>query len=358
MRKSLLRCVTPLMALALVLSACGRTPAKTLAERYADGELLYVDIGCPADFAISPENRLGLESAVKTRLGYPENLLFRYAEIGGELPGDWACNGPEVLLGMQPGEQALDLGDPAQLALAADRIAEELARALGIEAAKAAATSPISRNATAPQSQQATATTIPATTTTSTTKQTTTTKTTTEKYTPPKTLKLSDIESNTIEKLDINNGISTDWINAETPKTLRYNNNEGDWIILRNSCPRDKHTQTGLDLYIYLDRENDGTYDFIQHIQEAPKSDVTFGVDLSLDAGNIEIVTNPSGVSAIKSNNALCFDVRPPSYSDYIMDVTLRDNRNGRSCNISINSGRSIYKFDGSSFVLASAKTI
>jgi len=39
MRKSLLRCVTPLMALALVLSACGRTPAKTLAERYADGEL-------------------------------------------------------------------------------------------------------------------------------------------------------------------------------------------------------------------------------------------------------------------------------------------------------------------------------
>jgi len=140
MYKPSIRCAALLAALVLLLSACGQVArAKSLAERYADGELLYVDIGCPADFAITPENRLGLESAVKTRLGYPENLLFRYAEIGGELPADWAQNGPEVLLGVQPGEKALDLGDPAQLALAADRIAEELARALGIGAAKAAA---------------------------------------------------------------------------------------------------------------------------------------------------------------------------------------------------------------------------
>ena len=126
-----------LLALALLLAACGPSASsKSLAERYAAGELLYVDIGCPADLILTPENRLALESAVKTRLGYPENLLFRYAEIGGALPGDWAQKGPEILLGVRPGEEALDLNDPAQLALAADRIADELAVSLGIKASQ------------------------------------------------------------------------------------------------------------------------------------------------------------------------------------------------------------------------------
>ncbi|MCL2494576.1 MAG: hypothetical protein FWE98_02820 [Oscillospiraceae bacterium] len=126
-----------LLALALLLAACGPSAStKSLAERYAAGELLYVDIGCPADLTLTPETRLALESAVKTRLGYPSNLLFRYAEIGGALPDDWAQKGPEILLGVRPGEEALNLNDPAQLALAADRIADELAVSLGIEAAE------------------------------------------------------------------------------------------------------------------------------------------------------------------------------------------------------------------------------
>ena len=187
--------------------------------------------------------------------------------------------------------------------------------------------------------------TVPSQPSTSTTKAPTTTKKP-ESLTPPKTLTLGkDLSMSNAANLS-SSVVDTDLTFAENPKWAPYENAEGKWAILRAKCTPDNY-KNGAVFYIYLDREKDGTYNYIDTVRNSKLGEgnlESIATHLVLSSGDLNI-TAPRGYAIIDQD--IDFYVRSSnSSSTPAVDIT----RGGNASAEVIGFNGELYKFNGVSF--------